>query len=393
MASSSFLAKTVFVLLAASAADSIIGLNIRNGFFALNDSLMAQRPLLLPQPGPPLPMRTRYTALAPLDAHLSGLLMFFWPAVTGELPALSLFAVYMAGQIVPAHALVMLEGLRGANRGRVTSFSTVWGMVYQSIPWGVVKPIYWAVNLWTAPTARVSSSTPTKEAQASLAIDSTQLLVLPVAITLGLIAPTVLAAVELPGVGSLGQQQGFLALWQGFPILVAVFQALLASVVRMISGTPLPSTPEAKAAMANNLRTVYLFCLTVAFVTHVGTLMFASMGLSAIFAPDSPPADLKSVLVPMSPLSGATVKSMAEGCLVLLQYDMYYACGSTLLWAGIMYARGTDSPRLAVLSKGLFLALIFGPGGAAMALIAARDERVLLSKTTSEPQPALKNTA
>lgn len=53
-----------------------------------------------------------------IDAWLTGLVAFFWVTVRSGDARLSLFAAYMAGQLVPGHAAVMLEGMRHGNEGR-----------------------------------------------------------------------------------------------------------------------------------------------------------------------------------------------------------------------------------------------------------------------------------
>lgn len=98
MPSSRAITLALLSLLAAASIPCIILHPLHNGTF---DLLAASAP---PTPDAP-----------PLAAHLSTLISFFWPLVTGALPALSLFGIYMAGQLVAAETLILVEALRPAN--------------------------------------------------------------------------------------------------------------------------------------------------------------------------------------------------------------------------------------------------------------------------------------
>lgn len=106
--------------------------------------------------------------------------------MTCKRPTLQVFIVYMAGQCLALHTLVMVEGIRKGNRRRVVSLGveasvdyrgewsfgadhlcsfSIWGLVYQSIPWGVIKPLYWALSLGTSPVSQVDASSLMSAAQ------------------------------------------------------------------------------------------------------------------------------------------------------------------------------------------------------------------------------------
>ena len=63
------------------------------------------------------PLRTHYTGLGPLDTLLTTLVRFFYTVAVWERPPLSVFFAYFAGQIVPVHSVLVLEGLREGNKG------------------------------------------------------------------------------------------------------------------------------------------------------------------------------------------------------------------------------------------------------------------------------------
>ncbi len=112
-------AKISLLVLSILAAYCIIGLQIRNGFFDLIATAGKEVPRKLP--GSSENMITIITGLPALDEHLSGVVMFFWPIISGDSPSLSLFGVYIIGQLVAVQTLVLVEGLRVGNLGRIVS--------------------------------------------------------------------------------------------------------------------------------------------------------------------------------------------------------------------------------------------------------------------------------
>ena len=63
------------------------------------------------------PLRRDYTGFAPLDAFLCILVRFFHTSASGESPALSVFTIYFAGQVLATHTILVLEGAREGNVG------------------------------------------------------------------------------------------------------------------------------------------------------------------------------------------------------------------------------------------------------------------------------------
>jgi hypothetical protein len=256
--------------------------------------------------------------------------------------------------------------------------TTIWGVSYQSVPWGIVMPIYFSIYLWTSPISQAASYKSYRASANSLSIDAKELVVLPIALTLGFIAPTIMAAIPSPILTTLAQQQALLVFWQGFPIWIAICQYSMTTIQAAIR----PSSSGAKsshAVMVKLLRRVYIFSLSLTTLVHIVTIIFAILPSSrpAYFVLGSrPPVDLKTVFLPMSPLSATKVELLTQGCLILLQYDMYFACGAAVLWAAVISHRGhPESSSLGSLMKALLLSLLVGPGGAALALIWERDEK------------------
>jgi hypothetical protein len=111
--------KALLILSALAAGYCIIGLQVKNGTFDILAEMTSEAPRRLP--GSDELLVQQYTKVWPLDFQLKELVTFFWPVVNGELPELSLFGAYIATQIVPVHVLVLLEGLRRGNKGKLIS--------------------------------------------------------------------------------------------------------------------------------------------------------------------------------------------------------------------------------------------------------------------------------
>lgn len=240
-------------------------------------------------------------------------------------------------------------------------------------------PIYFALYLGTSPIAQTASPS---RATKLLSIDPVHLAVLPVSLSLGFVIPTVLVAIPSPILASNSQKQMLLIFWQGFPIWIALCQCFLTNTLWI--SRPSSKKPESPSpATIKLLRRVYAFSLSFAALAHITTVALASF---PIFQPDyffpasAPPIDLKTVFLPMSPLSTDKLELLTQGCLYLLQYDMYFACGTAIIWAVTLFNRVYSKPAIRdTLIKAFILSLLLGPGGAALALIWQRDEKVFES--------------
>ncbi|KAK0704062.1 hypothetical protein B0T26DRAFT_681671 [Lasiosphaeria miniovina] len=296
---------------------SILGLAAQNGFFATLDALAAADAEAGVAPA-------RLTGLAPCDAFLQTLLRFFTPCVTGELPALSLFSAFAAVQVLPLHSVVVLEGLRAANAGTVFAFSAVWGTIYQTIPFGVVLPLYFALYLWRSPLAFLSASTTVASQAEKLSMDPVKVRAVTGALTLGYVF---------------------------FPAQVAAWQLVLGAVVSRLAlvNDSAGATPVARLRYS---RRVFPYILGIAAALHLAIV-------SAVAVPwlrsGVIPVDLQAAFVPMPVSAPRPIAALAEGSLNLLQYDLYCASGAALLLVS-------------------YLTLVVGPGGAVLWALWDRDE-------------------
>ncbi len=254
-------------------------------------------------------------------------------------------------------------------------------------------PIYFAIYLWTSPIPQAVTSRASEETASSLSIDANQLIILPVSLVLGFIIPTILAGIPSPFLTTVPQQQALLVLWQGYPMWISICQYVLSRIFSVARpSTSNAKSPQSEKVMFKHLWRVHTFSLFLTALAHWTTLLFiASSSFQRIlgvnlrpgyFDPSSKSTvNLESVFVPMSPLSNTKVELLTQGCLILLQYDMYFACGASLLWAAVMYHRvQAESTWRGTLMKASFLSLSIGPAGAALGLIRDRDEKVFLAE-------------
>ena len=113
-----------FTLLGFSAlgAYATVGAMIKNGF---SDAIKAYitDPPHQGYPGAPQPLLREYTGVAAVDGVLLFLVGFFSALFDGDIaPECRLYAVWGMTQFGACWTLVILEGLRAGNRGRLVSW-------------------------------------------------------------------------------------------------------------------------------------------------------------------------------------------------------------------------------------------------------------------------------
>lgn len=120
-------------------------LSSRNGTFDALYAVVAQTEPKIP--GTHIPVSQKYTGIEAVDRHLMFLVMFFTPVVDGKSEAVMLFCGFACGQFGAAWLLIMLEGLRKGNLGKVVSwyvldFSLWFSFVYSGLAdyWAGLAP-------------------------------------------------------------------------------------------------------------------------------------------------------------------------------------------------------------------------------------------------------------
>lgn len=72
-------------------------------------------------PGTHAPLKTSYIGIKKVDYQLSVLGLYFWEMVDGSSPNGSLLCFHFAGQFAACWGLLMIEGRRYGNRGKLVS--------------------------------------------------------------------------------------------------------------------------------------------------------------------------------------------------------------------------------------------------------------------------------
>ena len=184
-----------------------------------------------------------------------------------------------------------------------------------------------------------------------------------------------------PSVVDFKTKQSLIALWQPFPIWVAILQQIFGRTF----GTPDHTAKENSSMTLNTLRPVYLSLVIFAAYTHAATVtimmistlfpnLFAS-GYVGVFSPSK-------VFLPEDFTGSIRVHNMGSGLHEFLKYDEIIGSTAVILWVTFLYTQAHSQGRAfnkwpqLVLAIGS-LTVLTGPGGCAVALMSARDELVL----------------
>lgn len=249
-------------------------------------------------------------------------------------------------------------------------------------------PLYLSFHLFTSPTTLSPSSKSPNTPTTNLIIDPTKLRVLPLAVTLGAIVPSILACLPAPSIVSYSLQQDLVSFWQLFPVWISLSQLVLmtfSSFILPSKEQTYRSAAERNAVLLRSLRRTYIFIFAVSSLSHIAslTLSITPLILPSIFAPGyhSFFHPLR-VFLPKSPLEITPISSLGEGALLLLQWDELIGSGAMIVWAMVLNRNAhagkvTWGGWLSLLVKVTGLTAVTGPGGAVVALIWGRDELVL----------------
>ncbi|KAK5019669.1 hypothetical protein LTR16_000365 [Cryomyces antarcticus] len=340
MPSSATTTSVLLVLLAIIGALGTWGLAMKNGQFSLIESaLTASTPLL---PSSNVPMKTHWTGIRAADKHLTLLNMFFWPVVDGSNLAASLQALKFVGEFTGIWVLLEVEGFRTA-----------------------------------------------------LLVHPTELRILPYSVFIGILTPTLFAALPSPAIVSHTTHQAALVLWQLFPLWAGLSQLLLSMRSTKDTTMAYQSSTERNGRVLKGLERVYGFAFAIVAVTHIAPL---AISLIAAMKPDALPGKYAAYVDTLHPANAflpsrfwghvKMVDSIGEGSLEFLKWDELVSTTSVLVWACALNwqaAAEHNIQSLAVMVAKTLLLLVFaGPVGAAILLVAERDEAVLSAADEAE---------
>lgn len=252
------------------------------------------------------------------------------------------------------------------------------------IPFGLVQPVHNIVHVLFSRLGRAGRQVDAN----AISGNAKRIVLLPVSLTLGYIIPSFVICLPSPDVVSHHSRQGFLIAWQFFAIWTAVWQFIITRLVsdnkiNRLLGTG--ESPQKKAATA--LRYTYNFVLVLTGFTHILILVVV---LCYAFVQSFSPSSVDQlhpflVFQPISPFSKEKLDAFGPGILSLLQHDTYFAGASSLVWALYLYSCvKPDTTFAALIGKGTILTVLFGPCGAALAVMKERDETVFANSGVSD---------
>jgi len=348
----------------------LFGLGWAGGLFqTITDVVNDPAPLF---PGSKTPLLLRYTGIGAIDALLKNLVPFFAPLVDYRSVPLTMFWIAMIGQFGAGFALFFLEAARLGNRWRAASFVAVYGFLVQIGGWASMTPFFLFLHTLTSPLAKsFSAANPTS----NVLVSQADLAALPISLTFGYLIPTGLLMLS-PSLLSPVMQQAVAAIWQPFPIYVALLQFTLKSI---LGGQQKPTI----ASYLPSVRRYYSLALVLCASTHIPIVLLSLLSPS-IFESWSPTlaaaagVSFPEVFIPPLPLLSWRMRDYAEGVHVFVQWDTYISALASTLWA-TMLLRNVSSESNAelfprVLTRAVTWFFLAGPFGPVIDLLRQRDE-------------------
>lgn len=177
--------------------------------------------------GAPTPFKRVFTGIAGLDRYLAVLVAFFASLIDDGGAGWEVTAFYIWGmaQFAAGWTLLVLEGRRSGNRGRIVSWIGTAGIAFQNLTWTFIVPLYLTLHVFTSPIAKLSGKDAKSKGDAarqSLFVYLWDLALIPLAVTLGLVVPTIVMSLPALLHQSAATHYNWIAFWQAFP-LVRIF--------------------------------------------------------------------------------------------------------------------------------------------------------------------------
>ncbi|KAL8689612.1 MAG: hypothetical protein Q9218_004754 [Villophora microphyllina] len=285
------------------------------------------------------PLKKTYTGISVVDYQLTVLILFFYNVVDGSHPESSI---------------------------------TLWGFAFQNADFAVVIPLYCAAHLATSPTV-------SPKRQRDFLLDHKKLTSIPWSIAIGLMVPTIAAALHAPSVVSHERKQSYMAIWQFFPVWVGLLQQIIPYLRSLLVDDA--AAGKLSRTSISSMRKIYAILLTFAVFTRISTwtISISAALFPSIFSPETVGSLRPSaVFQPLSVSTSVKVPSIAVGSLQLLQYDEMVGAAAMVLWSTALYLNLTCKRSLgdwvSLIAKGIAIEALAGPQGFAVAALWARDE-------------------
>ncbi|KAI2612164.1 uncharacterized protein GGS25DRAFT_474034 [Hypoxylon fragiforme] len=364
----------------------------------------------------PRPFKRTYTGVAALDRHLS-LLVGFFAAYINDAGAgwdATAFYVWGLGQFAAGWTALVLEGRRTGSKGRAIAWVGVVGVLFQNLGWTFVAPLYLALHLLTSPVARIGERQGKVNggggeigvgdaARRSLFVYLWDLALLPMAMTIGFVLPTVFMSLPKVLGHSAATHYNWVAFWQPFPVWTLIILDVLHNACYFLLGSLTPQDTNGKPTTPGNgflvaISGVYQYCLTISVATQLPVLLVAALpsplraSLSSLFpqlAPFLSHVTFWRTFVPY-PISASPSLAdplaygpgdLAPLLIQFFQYDMYIGNAALLLWAFYLHVATAQKSLVRSLRVAVQWTLLGGPTGGAVALLWDRDEVVRVGES------------
>ncbi|KAB5545906.1 hypothetical protein GE09DRAFT_1061283 [Coniochaeta sp. 2T2.1] len=334
------------------------------------------------------PFKNSYTGVKAVDEVLLVLVPFFaYILDTPQSWAIRASFWYLMINFFAATSVIFLEGQRRGNAGRLVSWVGTVGFIFQNISYTIAGPIWTALYLFTSPIA-----SPSVTASDVLPSDALEPKTLLLSNFLAYAVPAIGMLLPAHSVVSAETHYNWIATWQFFPVLYAVFQFILTrafSTLGLFGSSP---RQTGRSTSALSTAVVYRTALFITVTTHLTLLAVALTPASAI--PAGFPTlskifrevSFKSAFLPPDIFSPPSVDpkiipadKLAPLTHFFLMWDVNIGNFALLLWAVYLRLvagreRGGQFSGTGVLVKAAGWTAIGGPIAAVAALLWERDE-------------------
>ncbi|KAH8810635.1 hypothetical protein F5884DRAFT_779934 [Xylogone sp. PMI_703] len=326
-------------------------------------------------------LRRRFTGIAPLDVLLMNLGPFFGPVVDRSWPPLTIFSFFMFGQFGVGWSLMVLESLRGANKGLALSFIGVFGLLIQTGGYALISPIWFLLYITTSPLAK---SPARSQSTTSLRVPLSSLAALPVSLVIGYIFPSLLVMLPSPSIVSIDTRQKLIAAWQPFPIYTIILMGIFST---FISPTTTAS-PGVSATYLSTANKVYTFIISFAVITNLLALLVTilpadiistvSPAIASSITNSPVPISFFTIYLPRPLLPSWKAVNLADAVHTFLHVDTYASAFAALAWALILRSRTITDKQISGIDLRFMVRLLVwimlaGPFGAIAVLMWERE--------------------
>ncbi len=258
--------------------------------------------------------------------------------------------------------------------------TTLLGVGVAIVGYACVAPLWFALHLWT-------SSTVTDPKDYQLYVDAPIAIALaPISILLGFGLPSVLMCLPAPTLISFETKQTWAGIQQGWSLWIGLTQLILTTIALTVDQrASILTESDKKLKSVKYLRLAYAFTIMSSAGSHLAALSLS--GLAYLFpvlfsTPYLPQLQPSQIFLPVVPFGQPQVKSLADGALWFLQWDIIVGVSAALLWAltirvAAKNEKATIIQTVAGIVKTTLLTALLGPCGTAAVAVWGRDELVL----------------